>query len=346
MLEYLVLIILILIIIFIIYIYYFIQEKEIELEYVNTKVISKTVDRNYVSFSTDYLSLNKDRAYVIYYDLPLNSVYWTFSFFSNDKAISSVNMGKYQTSERGDTLAIIVSNNLHASNAVKMVVKNKHEEKYGYKKLIPHYLYIDTDFYIIFKSFSNLFNNEPRVTIKEYKFKDLEHAIGKNTELNISKQRECENPNYYIKILENQIPNNSELVEVERDTIEINTPFECLTNRSQVFSVSDKIFKCDKQIPPFIILAVDHFKSRAALHSNISFYDADTGKRFRTEITGEISDNLNHNQKLTCRVIKFFPPENVKRMYVIENIFYDFQTGSKVNPKTIIPISVYKILNV
>lgn len=344
MLEYLVLIILILIIIFIIYIYYFLQEKELEVEYLNTKTISKTINKNYVSFSTDYLNIDKNKAYVIYYDLPLNSVYWTFGFFSNDQSIASVNMGKYQTTERGDTLAIIVSNNLLSSKGIKKIIKEQHDLKYGYKKLITNYLFVESDFYIIFKSFSNLFIIEPKVTVKEYKFKDIEYIKGQNIKFNESIKRNCENHDYFSKILEKVIPEKSENIKVNCDTNEINTPSECLTNKSENFNISNKLFKENKQISPFIIVAVDHFKSRTALHSNIAFYDADTNKRFDTEITGEISDIINHKQKLTCRVIKFIPPENVKNMYVVENIFYDLQSGSKVNIDTIIPMSVYKLL--
>ena len=335
--------ILILIIIFIIYTYYYLKEPEIELLDTNTQVLNKDGDDKMACFYSEYLHLDKDKVYVIYYDLPLNSIYWTIGIYSNGKCLNSVNMGRYQTTEKGDTLAIIISNNVVATRAGKKIIRKEHESKYMYKKLITHGMYTNDDFYVKFESFSNRFYHSPKLQIKEYKFKNLELLKGDNYEPLSSNIRNCENKKYFDKAKLKVIDSRCKPVKIFYDTDEKDTPIECLTNRSDIFDVSKEVFKDDKQIPQFRIIAVDHFKSRAALHSNIIFFNADTNERFDVEITGEVADIINHNQMITCRSIKFIPPPEVKRMYVIEYIYYDFETGSKVKTETIIPMEVYTV---
>ena len=344
MLEYLVLIILILIIIFIVYTYYYLKEKDIELLETTTKTLIKNRNDKMASFYSEYLQIDKDKVYVIYYDLPLNSIYWTIGIYDNGKCLNSVNMGKYQTTEKGDTLAIIVSNNVNAMLAAKVTTKKIHESKYIYKKLITHPIYTDSDFYIKFESFSNKFHHSPKLFVKEYKFKDLPYEPGVNYYLKQSNVRKCENINFFEKVKEKAINERCDQVKVFCDTNENDNSFECLSNRSEIIDISKEIFKDGKRIPPFRIIAVDHFKSRASLHSHLIFFNADNDQKFDVEITGEISDVINHNQMITCRSIKFIPPEEIKRIYVIEYIYYDFETGSKVNPETIIPMEVYRVL--
>jgi len=74
MLSYLVLMILILIIIFIVYTYYYLKEQDIELLETNSIELKKEKNDKMISFNSKFLKLNKDKSYVIYYDLPLNSI--------------------------------------------------------------------------------------------------------------------------------------------------------------------------------------------------------------------------------------------------------------------------------
>jgi len=305
--------------------------------------MNKNCDEKMVSFYSDYLrtDIDKNKVYVIYYDLPVNSVYWTIGLYNNGKCLNSVNMGKYQTTEKGDTLAIILYNNINAMKAGKKTITNEHNNMYLYKKLIVHSIFVESEFYIKFASFSNKFNNSPKLNVKEYIFKNLDYIRGNKTFQKESKIRNCEKIDFFNEVIKKSIGNNFIKVGTNIDTEEIDTSLECLTNRSEIFNVSKLLIKDGKQIPSFRVIAVDHFKSRAALHSHIIFFDADTHNKIDFEITGEISDFMNHNQMITCRCIKFIPPKEVKNMYAIEYIYYDFETGSKIKKESIIPMEIY-----
>lgn len=351
MLEIFVLLILILIIIFIIYTYLYLQEKEPELIHKNNTTLSKSKGENVISYYTEYLQIKNNGSYVIYYDLPQNCIYWTIGFYNEGKCITSVNMGKHQTTESGDVLAIIIGNNYNAMRSAKKQITSEHMIKYPYRKLISQYLGIKGDFYIHFESYSNKFLQTPKMSIKEYTFNNIQFESFKNEELPISFQRQCERLDFFTKSKEGFISNRCEKVNISIDTNEENIPNECLTNRSDIIDVSNIVYKKDKNgndilnqpIPQFRLVAVDHFKSRAALHSHVVFYNADTNESFDVEITGEVTDSFNQKESLSTRRILFFPPQEVKKMYVIEYIYYDFVSGNKIDPKTIIPMELYKV---
>jgi len=337
MLEYFVLIIILLIIIFIGCIYYVLSEREIKLISENTNVLNKGYEDKMISIYSEYININKDKVNVVYYDIPKNCIYWTIGIYNNGECINSVNMGKYHATEKGDTLAILITNNYKVIDKCKEIINKEHMLEYMYKKLITHDIYSEEDYYIKFESFSNNFNCKPKFYIKEYMFNDVPFERLYNKQLKQSKIRQCENMNMFIKAKNTVIDNKYKEITVTVDTNERDSSLECLTNRSDIIDVSKIKAKPNK----FRVFTIDHFKSRAALHSHIIFFNAETNKKISIEITGEISDVINNNNTITCRDIKFELPEYVKHIYIIEYIYYDFETGSKINPKTIIPMKVY-----
>lgn len=333
MLEAVVLILLILIIIFIMYAYYFSLEKEYKL------LSKRSIDKNMIKtdksvlYTSDFLNITNNNVYVIYYDLPINSIYWTIGIYDNNTCLHTVNMGKYQTIERGDTLAVIIGNNNRAILAAKNEIEREHMNNYLYKKLITHKIGINTSFYIHFQSYANKFTYFPKLKIKEYTFENIDYHEFKNKCIEKSYYRECENYELFNKAKEKFIKDNFTKINVLLDSNEKYTTNECLTCRSDNF-INDS---------DFLIIAVDHFKSKASLHSNLKFYNCENNEQFRIEITGEINDKINDKNSITIRKIQFKIPENIKSFYVIEYIYYDFVTGDKVNKDTIIPFELYKI---
>lgn len=329
------LIILILIIIFICYTYYSLREvkyEKIKSVKINTELLRS---EKMISYYTEYLNTKRDSVYIVYFDLPINSVYWTVGIHRDEECIGSVNMGMYQTIETGDTLAIIVGNNKKAIDAGKSEIIKEHINRYPYKKLMTHSLSSESEFYIHFESFSNKFMKTPKLIIEEFVFDKIIFEKFINQEPPISFQRQCENQALFNRSKNGYIDSNYEEVKVDKNTIEINSPLECLTNRSEVVDFTNK------QKRKFKIVAIDHFKSRASLHSHLLFYNADDNRPFRVEITGEVSDSVNNKQSIATKRISFDIPKIINRFYCIEYIYYDFVSGGKVNEKTIIPFSLY-----
>lgn len=286
-----------------------------------------------ISYYSDYLSMKTDTSYVIYYELPINSIYWTIGFYNSEGCLESVNMGKYKTTEKGDILAILVGNNLEALDAAKNETIKKHNIKFPYKKLIFHNVKMNSNFYIHFESYSNKFiHHEIHLKIKRYIFDKLNYQF-LNGKIHIeSEERKCENIKYFNAIKEDIIHSYKQKFNVMINTNENNSTTECFTNKSEIIENDGK----------FKIIAVDHFKSKASLHSHLMFYNADTDIPFKVEITGELSDRLNNKFEISVRNITPDIPENIKRFYILERIYNDFVTSGKIHEGTIIPMEIYK----
>lgn len=347
------LIILILIVIFIVYICWLTQPEEYEIISSSTIEFKKEKQEKMISYCTEYLDIRQDSAYVIYYNLPVNSIYWTIGFYKDNNALLSVNMGKYRTTEKGDVLAIIVGNNKNAIDAAEKEITKEHKKRSSYKTLKYHYLKINEPFYIHFESYSNKFlNNDISIKIRNYHFGNLTYENINNKPLGISEERICENREYFDLAKAKVLNSRCHRIPVNIGTDEYNNSVECLSNRSDIIEIDSKVYEKDvngnniikKEIFPFRLVACDHFKSRSALHSHVIFFNADNDKHFRIEITSEISDSFNQKESLAIRSIGFYLPPDVKRFYVIEYIYYDYVSGNKVHPKTIIPFEIYKVI--
>ena len=347
-----ILIILILIIIFIIYTYYYLQEKEIEIISKNNKTIQKNKGEKIISYYTDYLQIKDNKAYVIYYELPLNCIYWTIGCYNDNKCLNSVNMGRYQTTEKGDRLAIIIGNNYNTIKAAKNEIGIEHNKKNPHIILINHSISIYEDFYIHFESYSNKFIQNPKIIIEEYIFNINIFEKFTNIILPISINRKCESSYLFEKSKDGFIDNRCKKIITNIDSNENNISLECLTNKTDIIDIGDPVYKKDEngndilldELPRFKLIGVDHFKSRAALHSHVVFFNADTDEPFEIEIISEISDRINSKDTISTRRITFKISENIKRIYVIEYIYYDFVSGNKIHPDSIIPIELYKVI--
>lgn len=331
MLEYGVLIIILLIILFIMYLFYFVSDKDVKLLSENTiKKISNYYNEKEYYITTDFLHVNKDVAYVIYYNLSLNCVYWTVGVYDENQNIDEVNMGKYQSPEDGDTLLIIVGNNFNVMALAKNKIKAEHNAKYPYKKLKTDYLYTNKDFYISVKAFSNMFTTHPKIKIKEMFYENVKYQEPMRKCIDNSQVHNFENINLFNKTKNGFIDDSFKKLKVIKDFKKDDIPKSCIVNKSNIFENTE-----------FKIVAVDHFKTKVALHSNIIAYDAETDKQIRIEITGEISDRINEKNMITVRRISYKIPDNIRFIYFIEYIYYDFATGNKPLDESIIPMSVY-----
>jgi hypothetical protein len=328
------LLVLILIVIFIIYTYIFIQGVEYEIISKSTIDIKKITKEKMILYYTNYLDMKDNIVYVLYYPLPINSIYWTIGFHKDNECLDSVNMGKYKTTEKGDILAILICNNNEALNITKNIIMEKHEQKNPHRKLIFHTVKMVSDFYIYLESYSNKFINcDISMRIKRYKFDNINYEYIKDTIFTESQYRKCENVDFFNKAKSTVINEKDQKINVNINTKEINSPLECFTNRSEnILYDKNKTYK---------IITVDHFRSRAALHSHLIFYDSETNLPIGIEITGEISERLNKIDEISIRYVTFKTNVNIEKFYIVEHIYYDFVSGGKVNINTIIPMEIY-----
>lgn len=339
------LIILILIVIFIVYTCLFIQVEDYELVSSNTVEFKKQKYEKMISYCTEYLYVREDSAHVVYYDLPINSIYWSIGFYNDNKALNSVNMGKFRTTEKGDILAVIIGNNKNAVDAAEKEITKEHKKRFPYKVLKCHHIKLNEPYYIRFESYSNKFvRYDISMKIKNYCFNKLIYKEFSNTPLVKSEERDCENHEFFDMAKKEVINSRCYPINVNVATNENNNPIECLTNRSDIIEIDKPVYNGNVEISPFRLVACDHFKTRAALHSHVSFFNADTDEEFRLEITSEISDSFNQKGTISIRSIGFLLPVDIKRFYVIEYIYYDYVSGNKVNPGTIIPFEIYKVI--
>lgn len=71
----------------------------------------------------------------------------------------------------------------------------------------------------------------------------------------------------------------------------------------------------------YTVYAVNHYKNKTAIHSNVQLINCETNKIFHTEFTGIICDSILNNNQLEIRKILIDPPNNIEKFYIIENIF-------------------------
>lgn len=291
---------------------------------------------------TEYNDIKDNNAYVFYYALPINSIYWTVDIFSKSGHKKSVNMSKYKTIEKGDILAIVIGNNLNVVNETRDEIKRKHKKNLPFKKIFFEMLSIDDPFILKFESFSNKISSyDIFYNFSEYTFTNVKYERFNviEDEINYSQYAVIEDSGLFDKMCKNIIGNSGVIVNVNVNTNELNSPVYCLTNRSDVFIVDG----LNTSKYPFKIIALDHFKSKTALHANIKFYNAEDDIEFRIEITSEISDSFNVNGSITARVIEFDIPKDIKSFYAIEYIYPDYLKMGKLNVNTIVPFRIYKL---
>lgn len=291
-----------------------------------------------LTYYSDYLNTSDDKTHVIYYSLPVNSIYWTIGFYNDEGAFETINMSKYKTIEKGDILAILIGNNKHGFSAVKEDLFKRHKSKFPYKKIYYDFIKVDKPFYIRFNLYSNKYHkHDIYLSLREYvygklKYEEYKKPITNNIEYtyNIT----YDNIEKYNSAC-NKIFDETKFtpINVNLNTNELNSELECVTNKSDVIEL--------KENQQFVVVAFDHFKGKFALHANIKFYNADNDVIFRTEITSEISNSFNANGQISMRRVSFKLPEDIKRFYVVEYIYSDYVNLLRVNPENMCPIKVY-----
>lgn len=331
------LIILLLILILIVYSIYSLGEKEDVLLYEERIKLGKEINKKINTLTSDYLYIDKNTTYILYYNLSLNCIYWTIGIYDEKINIDELNMGKYQTPEDGDILVVIIGCNKKAMEISKKKIKDDHVKKFPFKRLMFDYLITNSNFYFDIKCFSNHFESPIDITVKKLVFDELIYEEPYIMELKEAKNRNCEDLSLFNKTFNGFIDDSFYKLPITMDIYDKNIPYTCLMNMSSILDISNY----DKNEYIFHIVAMNHFKSRSALHSNICCFDAETNKLLRIEITSEISDRLNDKNSISVRRIKFKIPEDVNYIYFIEYIYCDFVTGNKPNTESIIPMHIF-----
>lgn len=344
MITFLIIIIILLIIIFIVYSFYALQEKDAKIKYYTNLNLYRTICKTKFNIKSDYLQPSDTKIYALFYDMSLNCVYWTIGIYNEKCNIDEINMGSYKTPEDGDTLIILIGNNVKNLNLAKEKIILHHNIHYSYKKLFFNYMNTYDAFYFNINMFSNKFDecDIPDLKLKEFKFEECdnkyEHCF-KKQKIEISKNRQCEELSLFKKAKKGLIPHNYHKIKVLCDDEMKDSPLSCLINKSDIIELKSYINNSQ-----FKIIAVDHFKSRAALHSNIVCYNAENDSEIRLDIVSEIVDKINELNSITIRLIQYCLPDNINSIYFREFIYYDFSTGNKPNINSIIPMHVYKLI--
>jgi len=362
----------IIILIIIIGIYVILLKNEVKY-LINELPLETSRECKYGIINSSYLQCKANQTVVFIGEIPQDYIYWSIGVYrKNGTPYTSINMGKYQTVHPGSNIAIICSINSCAISETKKFLECNHYKKYPCRRLyfgtvnVSNYLNCndsdDSDdfddnpedrnsFYIRFECyFRNGKEHVPKFFLYEYSFEniyynsdfhhDFSNIFDDNTCHSICKNQQ--NQQYYrkkehYKMLRCIREKYSSYCEqnVICDIKEKDDLPECLTNASLIFEVTPG--------SEIIVIAIDHFMSRSAIHSNVTFINADTDIPYHIYYTGVVSRKINNKTSETFHLIKSKVPEEVYRIQIVEKLFYQIETGNAPKKETIVPMIIYTI---
>ena len=340
--EWIILITFIVIFIVIIASYYTMQKKEPKIN--NTQEISLIESRSKELgvLDADFQDLKNNQGFIVYGEIPIDYIYWNFGLFNTSKhSIYNVSMGKYQSFYPGSNLVIICSSNQYAIDEVKKIIDKEHYKKYPNRKLFYEEICVEKQFNLRFECcFRNPHEKMPHFTVKKYTFDDIyyapvRHCIAStsiNNSLTVSPA--LKNRLFF----ENKIHHQYQHLKRKNILLDVDVDFNCsnvLVNMSEVIDIVGSTNEIK-------VIAFDHFMSRCAIHSHIMFIDADTNYSYYVYFTGIISKKVNVKQIKNYHFIEWTAPKNVKRIKVVERIYYDPNTREAPLSDSIIPMIVYQ----
>lgn len=300
---------------------------------------SVVVDKINSVLAKTYLEDNE--ALLIYGEIPLSVLYWSFDINDN-----SINNGQFQTVYPGSCIAIIGAYNEYALIATKKLVLKNHNNSNPHRRLFIKEVILEPEVNIDYECFLQS-RNASKHFFHFYKIiynGDLDFVQAKKPDKPAIVHRNVERKNAKIvgSYFTQYADPNYKLVDVSVCADQ---------NRSEALILETPIIRVKRSDHkhlhywPFRIVAVDHFMSRVALHSQIVLIDADTDIPFYVYFTGIISKKINKKGFQTVHVIEVAVPDGIKRVRVLERIYYDIETGTAPHPDTILPMQVY-VLNV
>jgi len=241
---------------------------------------------------------------------PENCNYWSLGVFEDDIAIGGVNMSHFLNYQQYENVYLIITKN---SNCIDYIIKKYKIKKYkivftdkdtiNIKYEMYHNDTVEVNLHLLLLNFKNIL----------YEHKECE--IDK-TKINYNIENYC----LFKRVLKqkNQVPIKHT---ISRKFI------ECMSFQSDIFIPSNN----------FEIFAVNHFRAKTALFSNVVIIDYESGKIVKFFNTGILSNNIYNKDKLEVRRLSF---SYKKRVIAIENI-YLFHESYKVDSFCIIPFVIY-----
>jgi hypothetical protein len=341
--EWIIVITFIVIFIVIIASYYTMQKKELEIDNVQEIPIIESRSKELGILDTDFQELKNNQSFIIYGEIPSDYIYWNFGLFNTSKhSIRNISMGKYQSFYPGSKIAIICSSNQYAINEVKRIIDKEHYKKYPNRKLFYEEICTDKQFNLRFECcFRNPQEKMPHFNFKRYTFDDIYYAPVRNcvTSSLLSDFSSISPAVKNREVFENEIHQQYRHFKRKNIVVDVDVDFNCsntLVNMSEIINV----LGTPNEIK---VIAIDHFMSRCAIHSQIMFIDADTNYSYYVYFTGIISKKINLKQTKNYHIIEWTAPKNVKRIKVVERIYYDPNTGEAPLSNHIIPMIVYQM---
>lgn len=308
---------------------YIISEKEYDERYIHEDFENKNSGNGKIITSKE-IFLKSNSVLNIYFEIPQNESFWSVGIYTGTNCVDSINSGNFQAVETGDSLHLMVSSNSTALFLAEKLHKKIHNFMYPYKKYIPTKINYSGSLYIKIEFYSTKNVQKTNVDIFQIDYTNIFYVPFED---NILKQR-------HSNISEHRLLFNKYILDNTKTLKQVNV-VQNVTRKNiskyETLNVSDQISSKNK----FIIYAVNHYKSRIAVHSHLIFIDTDTDMLFRLEITGAKTDKILSSRQIEIRKISFELPNEVKNFIVCERIFFDCDGGYVLLPENSIPFSVF-----
>lgn len=299
-----------------------IYEIEYNVDYVNNKTESNTNDCVISKMvSSESVNITNNSSANVYFEIPFKESFWILEISDADQCIHSINTADFQSINPGDTLHLIITDNNVVLEKTKNYFMEYHNQIAKIKNYIPYHVALSGTFFIRFEIYSINSTYKKDIDMKKLEFSNIGYEICKS----VVKKRKISNIIENRNMFQNYI-NDIFHSYMLKNTVEITD--EKIINISQTISSKDN----------FEIYAINHYKSRTAIHSHILFIDEDTKIPFRIEFTGVKTDKIFGKKQIEIRKISFKPPPGIERFIAVERIFFDGDYITKY--ESIIPMHV------
>lgn len=248
------------------------------------------------------IQIDRTSSINLYLNIPEKSVYWSLGFFDKNKCLKSINMSEYLNYEIGDILHVVLTKNANLISPSLKYIEDEHEKAHNYKRLLTRICNIDCETINI--KYEIYYTEKRQYDLKIYKFKlrNIQFREFSEVEKKIVSYQIRENRELFLR----KISTDGNKIKIYQNK---DMKFcECLSFISEPFLPTEN----------FQIFAVNHFKTKSALHSHIIILDYKSGKIIKFFYTGIITNSIFEKNKLEIRNIKF---NHDDKIIVMENIF-------------------------
>lgn len=308
---------------------YIISEKEYNTRYIHEDFENKKSGNGKI-ITTNEIFLNSSSVLNIYFEIPQNESFWSVGIYTGTSCVDSVNSGNFQGVEAGDSLHLMISSNSNALFLAEKLHKEIHNSMYPYKKYIPSKINYSGSLYVKIEFYNTKSVQKTNVDIFQLDYINIFYSPFEDSILKQRRSNVSEHKILFDKYISENTKSLKSVKVVQNVTRKNVSKYETLNVSDQISSDSN-----------FTIYAVNHFKSRLAVHSHLIFIDADTDMLFRLEITGVKTDKILSDKQIEIRKISFKLPNEIKNFIVCERIFFDCDGGYVLLPENSIPFSVF-----